>query len=35
MIELAKLAKHEVKAKFGIDLKEEVQIISEEGRVSL
>lgn len=35
IIELAKLVKHEVKAKFGIELKEEVQIISETGLTEL
>lgn len=35
MIELASLAKREVKAKFNIDLEEEVQIISENGPMKL
>ncbi len=35
MVKLAKLAKRQVKAKFGIDLEEEVQILSEKGPITL
>lgn len=35
MIELARLAKREVKSKFNINLEEEVQIVSEKGPISL
>ncbi|MFH1284480.1 MAG: UDP-N-acetylmuramate dehydrogenase [Candidatus Peregrinibacteria bacterium] len=35
VISLAKLAKHEVKAMFGIELKSEVQILSETGKMEI